>query len=145
MGRPYRFSGKQLVCVVALLKQHGPTETRKILAAPVMSRGKPNKLAALRNAKVFPEPEKVSLPTLCKIAAAHEVEFTRGRENPITSAKNAKSLTRHALSLVKSHGAVQAAAILASEDNGVSVCAATLRKLADEAGIKLVRGRRKAA
>lgn len=153
MGRPNKFQGSQLKHVVSLLREHGPTETRKILAAPLMrvvgrgskKREEPHPLGSLRSAKLFPEPVKVSMPTLGKIAAENELEFQRGKANPLDIVKNASRVKAHAVSLVKQHGAVQAAEILAVEPNGVTVCAATLRKLAKDAGLTLVRGRRKAA
>jgi hypothetical protein len=101
-----------------------------------------NPLAELRNKEIFPEPMSVSMPTLCKIGKNAGLEFQRGRENPITDAKNASKLTRHAVSLVKQLGA--SAAVDALKQEGIMVCAATLRTLAKDKGVKLVRGPRKA-
>ena len=141
-GRPPRFVGRQYKSVVALLKQHGPTMTRNILAAPAMigvgRNRKPNPLAAMRPAKVFPEPESVSLPTLVKIGAEAGIEFMQGKENPV-AAKGA-AMVKHALALVAKHGASKAAEMLTEE--GTAVCAATLRAMAKDAGLVLVRGRR---
>lgn len=141
-GRPPRFVGRQYKSVVALLKLHGPTMTRNILAAPAMTgvgrNRKPNPLAAQRPASVFPEPESVSLPTLVKIGAEAGIEFTQGKENPIASKGSAA--VKHALALVAKHGASKAAEVLTEE--GTAVCAATLRTMAKAAGMTLVRGRR---
>lgn len=141
-GRPPRFQGQQLKSVVALLRQHGPTMTRNILKAPAMigvgKNRKPNPLVALRNGKVFPGPEKVSMPTLVRIGSEAGIKFVQGKENPI-AAKGAAAI-KHALHLVGIHGAAAAAKMLTEE--GTAVCAATLRTMAKCAGMTLTRGRR---
>jgi hypothetical protein len=71
-GRPKLFSKGQERHIASLIRKNGSTHTAEILAA----RGK---LAAERDATLFPKAVKVSLPTLGRIAADHGVELHRGR------------------------------------------------------------------
>lgn len=68
-GRPAKFSPVQAKRVASILLKNGLTEGRAVLATEgvQMVSGQP---------KV---PMTVSIPTLQKIAAAHDIEFTRGR------------------------------------------------------------------
>lgn len=143
-GRPARFVGQQLKSVLALLRVHGPTKTQAILAAPlfigVAKHRKPNPLAALRNSKVFSEPESVSLPTLVKIGKAAGIEQRVGRVNAIE--EMGETAVKRAVALVAAKGAVAAGNQLRAE--GIAVCDQTLRNMAKAAGVTLHRGRRAA-
>lgn len=68
-GRPMKFSPVQAKRVAAILLKNGLTAGQVVLATEgvQMVSGKPK------------EPMTVSIPTLQKIAAAHNIEFTRGR------------------------------------------------------------------
>ena len=141
-GRPPRFTGKKLRHVESLLRQHGPTRTREIIGA---EKGED---VELRNAIYFPEAESVSMPTLGKIGYEAGIEFQRGRVNPISTKAQRKTVC----TLVRKHGAVEAATLLMNGEGGaafkgeeVSVCPATLRAIASEEGVKLKRGRRAVA
>lgn len=145
MARQPKFTGKCLQHVVSLLRQYGPTVTRKILAAPVKAFGKPHKLGCKRDAKLFPQPVSVCMPTLCTIAATAEIEFKRGRKNPIVG----KAREQYVARLVRDHGSPRAVEILANGERDkrlfpepVAVSAPTLQHIAKRYGVKLHRGRR---
>lgn len=127
MSRKPKFDGNQKKHVIGLLKAHGLRPTQSLLA---------EKNNAERSVKLFPKPVKVSLPTLIRIAKDAKVSFKLGRPNPLTNANERKM----AISAVRQHGAVQAVEVLKAK--GITVCAATLRKLAVDAGVKLKRGPR---
>lgn len=74
-GRPARFEGVELRAVVTLIKHHGLTDSRAILAADGRS-----KLSKLRDLTVFPKPVSVSMPTLGTIASEAGIELHRGRK-----------------------------------------------------------------
>lgn len=144
MGRPAKFDGAKLKHVVSLLKQYGPKVTRKILAAPLKSFGKPHKFGSLRDGGLFPAPEKVSLVTLGKIAVANSITLKRGRKNPIVG----KSREKYVARLVRDFGSPRAVEILANGErdkklfpNPVKVSTTHLQHIAANHGVKLHRGR----
>ena len=141
MARPPKFQGESLKAVKDLLRKHGLSQTRDILAADESS-----ELASLRDQQVFPKPVSVCLPTLCRISGNAGMSFKRGRVNPIRTAHQ----KRYVISLVKQFGALKTCEILAGEDRNVrlfpepvSVTPPTVAKVAREGGITLTRGRRR--
>ena len=147
MSRSARFEGVRLAHVVVLLAKYGITMTRNILAAPVVQFGKPHKLGGLRNAKLFPEPESVSLPCLQNIGVQHDVSLARGRKDILATLS--KKQCQYVGRLVKNLGVVKACEILAdsSRDKKIfpspmTITPPTASKIAKSVGVTLTRGRR---
>lgn len=149
MARSARFEGVRLAHVVVLLAKYGIKMTRDILAAPLTQFGKPHKVGSLRDKKLFPEPESVSMPCLWAIGVKHEVQLSRGRKD-ITKGLSKKQ-RQYVGRLVKNFGVVQACKTLkdSSRDKGIfpsplSITPPTASKIAKSVGVELTRGRRAA-
>lgn len=72
-GRPPVFVGKVKTEITRLIRKHGITGTRDILAA------KKGELAEHRNAEIVPKPLSISLPTLVKLGQKAGITLKRGR------------------------------------------------------------------
>lgn len=72
-GRPPVFVGKVKTEITRLIRKHGITGTRDILAA------KKGDLVAHRNADIVPKPLSISLPTLVKLGQKANITLKRGR------------------------------------------------------------------
>ena len=147
MARPRKFEGERLDHVVSLLKQHGATKTRDILATPLKRFGKTTGVNKLRDVKMFPEPTKVSLLCLCTIAKVHGLKFARGRKSPIKS----RDQKRYVAKLVRQNGAMGTVEILAGKNRDktlfptpVTVSIPHVCHIAHKQGVTLQRGRRAA-
>ena len=73
-GRPELYTGNVRKHIVALVKQHGATNARKILIA---CNGSDE--AKMRSEKTVKEPLTISMPTILKLAKAGGVVLHRGR------------------------------------------------------------------
>jgi phage tail protein X len=75
-GRKPSCNYEQRRHIASLVNQHTASRTQAILAA-----NPGTALAKLRNARLFPKPVKLSVPTLCRYARDHGVELNRGRRS----------------------------------------------------------------
>lgn len=147
MARPRKFEGERLNHVVSLLRNHGASDTRKILAKPAKRFGKPTGVEKFRNLELFPDPVSVSLLCLLAIAEVHNIKFVRGRKSPFKTQKQ----RRYVAKLVRKNGAMATVDILANDERDKSLFPEPIKvsvphvcQIAHDNGVKLKRGRRAA-
>jgi hypothetical protein len=142
MAQSKKFEGEHLAHVVALIEKHGQKGTMAILAAEGN-----DPLTKLRSKKLFPEPVTVSPPTMVTITREAGIKLTRGKPNPIKTAKQ----KRYVANLVKKLGSLKAVEVLANGDRNktlfpkpIKISSPTLCAIARNCGVELSKGRRAA-
>jgi len=73
-GRPPVYTGNRLSTIVEMVKEHGALKTTNILRADGRQ-----KLADLRDQRVFPKRLSISMPTVLRLAKDAGVQLSRGR------------------------------------------------------------------